>query len=160
VALCEVAMCFIGSRTMSFATIVMANHSQLVGFTTWSFGLGNHVVISNHRWHMWLDFCSCKCHFLALCITQQTPLPTKNKWQPNQHNDKKYAHNSTTQNENELFSVTWISTFVIFTHKLHFQDFSTWIQKLTRRLFPIHWSCNIPPHEWFFIHTSIKLLKL
>ncbi len=47
---------------------------QLVGFTTWSFGLSSHVVRSNHKWHIQLDFCNGKCHILALCLMENLNL--------------------------------------------------------------------------------------
>jgi hypothetical protein len=39
-----------------------------VAFMMWSYGL---AIISSHRWHIRLNFCSCKCQLLTLCTQRQ-----------------------------------------------------------------------------------------
>jgi hypothetical protein len=63
---CEVAMCFARSTTMSFAIVVINvivtnATSGIYNVVSWT---SNHVVIFSHRWHIWLHFCSRKCHVL------------------------------------------------------------------------------------------------
>jgi hypothetical protein len=43
-------------------------HLQLVANTMWSFGLHSHAIMTNHKLHIWLEFCSHICCILALWV--------------------------------------------------------------------------------------------
>lgn len=68
-------MCFIGSKIMSFATIVrqivvidVVGTNVTNGIYDMLLWTSNHVVISSHELHIKLNFCSYTCHILALWL--------------------------------------------------------------------------------------------